>query len=258
MTTPAHCTRTDPHRAHTAWDFPDPDRICPGVEPPADVQATPDPRLDYLDRQLQHVVARRITPTADGSFTDITLQRILDALDAMRPDEPGPDDHDSEVYHRGWIDGRNRGQAMSQVAPIITQDREQTAPAGLSAAQEIRLWLGVAALSDRQVNEDRVAAEIRALEAWAAWVEHGTDETPEEPHDYPAGFADGRRISQIEIAALVARVDLAEARLGHIADALRDYEGSHDTGAGFRVTVAECLAWTPDDTATAGAATGDE
>ena len=283
MTTPAHCTRTwtstpcyaEQSGIHAcsaldSYHHVQHVCVCGNVEPPADVAATPDPRLD--------VVATIVGDVRSPESYREMAQVILDALDAMRPDEPSIH---TFVADEGW-----------------TEEQSFTpAPAGLSAAQEIRLELARVYGYDGTTPEEGIAK----ARTWAAWVEHGPDETPALLAEYQRGLVlrvldragDEAPGIAVEIRAILngdetpdlrpskewrdalmqtergwkdaavraeqaeARADLAEARLGQVRDALRDYEGSHDTGAGFRVTVAECLAWTPDDTATADAATGD-
>ena len=244
MTTPARCTRTDPHPAHSRHKVFAPGDTelvlnCPGVpllvaggaaddtprsatvtrnrsgvEPPADVQATPDPRLNAVERVLAD----------DDVFAKDTAQCVLDALDAMRPDE----------------------QTLAQMRAndpndlrCPTCDHDPTvmcpAPAGLSAAQEIRL----------RVFEvyKRTSGSALTRDDWAAWVEHGPDETPALRMEQRAlRIAAGRDAAN-------ARADRAEARLGHIADALefggRDFDE-------FRAAVRAFLVWVPAEDGPSG------
>jgi len=276
MTTPAHCTRT----WRTAGVCPDADAhycsaldsyhhvqhvcVCGNVEPPARVQATPCNAL----KAVPH-------PRHDN------CPGVL-SYGEKRADEMSIYDF---VAGEGWTE----------------EQRFTPAPAGLSAAQEIRLEVFRSLVGSRLVGGWTSEELLKATHRFAAEVEHGPDETPALLAEYQRGLVlrvldragDEAPGIAAEIRAILngdetpdlrpskewrdalmqtergwkdaavraeqaeARADLAEARLGQVRDALRDYEGSHDTGAGFRVTVAECLAWTPDDTATADAATGD-
>ena len=69
MTTPAHCGRADPHWSHPVhWVTNDLGiEWCPGVEPPADVAATPDSRLDVV-APLVH--ARVWADPSQGDFDE--------------------------------------------------------------------------------------------------------------------------------------------------------------------------------------------
>jgi predicted RNA-binding Zn-ribbon protein involved in translation (DUF1610 family) len=228
--------------------------VCPGVEPPADVQATPDPRLDVV---ADHV--------AMGGPWLVVAQRILDALDAMQSAtvphtidvcrravadwdathavfsaewrDPAPDSLPLPVCAehfpgRPWLTCRT-GLPTSHDGPCDWTPRP--APAGLSAAQ-VKPWIEFGS----KLATNAIAA--------VAVVEHGPDETP-------ALLALGRRHQHLrdDLNAMTARADLAEARLGQIRAASHDGIGD----AMFRSAVLYALAWTPDDTAPADATTGD-
>lgn len=252
MTTPAHCTHLRmglPHAPHGTVGPPE--WFCPGlpepsaewweagVEPPADVQATPDPRLDVVAQVLYENLHVTV-----GSG-DFVAQRILDALDAMRPDEPDPTGltvpchgcHDPSFHTAHLAPG-----ALDRLAP---------APAGLSAAQEIRLRvLKVASECQHLLNwvdlgTEGVARDLLVMaDVFAAWVERGPDDESRVEGLTLALAAWRQRVERVE-----AERDLAEARLGHIAGALRDYENQPDLGAEFRIAVADCLGWDPDNDA---------
>ena len=107
--------------------------------------------------------------------------------------------------------------------------------------------LGLAGLTPQEIRlrifEAITGKSNLTVDEWATWVEHGPDETPALRYEQRAlRIAAGRD-------AAIARADLAEARLGHIADALRDYPETAYQSDGFARAVEAALAWTPDDTA---------
>ena len=248
MTTPAHCTRTwrtagncpanDDGTHHCAADdtFHHVFHVCDcgNPESPADVQAaysvggskmvasadTPerspaqtghDPRLDVVEHVLDEVAQGNVAWHSQS-------HAILNALDAMRPDEDGEPD----------------------VGP---GPGDLPAPAGLTPAQEIRL----------RVLESYGPSPALDRSADAAWVEHGDDGTPDVELRVKFDMAERawKNVSVQRDEAL-ARADLAEARLGHIADALRDFDTGTIASADFYDAAWAALAWTPDDTATGG------
>ena len=232
MTTPAHCTRTwttagvcpanvqGAHLCELPRGLHHTHHVCAcGNEPPADVAATPDPRLDVVERVL----------AADDVFAKDTAQCVLDALDAMRPKEHRLGDLvGAEPNLTG---GLEPGEYL----------RRQYAPAGLTPAQEIRL----------RVFETGNWTDGHTIDEWAAWVEHGGDETPASRWEQRAlRIAAGRDAEK-------ARADLAEARLAEIAEALADLVDKVGVGTKFEIAVRDALAWTPDDTATAAVYCGE-
>jgi hypothetical protein len=135
------------------------------------------------------------------------------------------------------------------------------APAELSAAQEIRLRVLEQLLGDngRYVDGDgneraKFAEQMNAtMLLLAAAVEHGPDETPHDDRVRELERQLTRAVASSE--ALQQRADLAEARLGQVDDLCRDTR--YDHAQMFLEGIRDALAWTPDDTAPAGAATGD-
>ena len=254
MTTPARCTRTDPHPEHKLGAVETEGRVwfdeCPGVEPPADVAATPDSRLDVV-APLVHARVWDFDESRDAA------RDILGALDdlaaAQTMHEPDPDPTGLTVPCHGCDDPSVH---TAHLAPGALDRLAAPAPAGLTPAQEIRLRLAEKAMSiaDKSTSDDPEATEedfVRVVSGVvlpiAAMVEHGRDETP------------ALRVHADELRrwkAAEARADLAEARLGHIADALRDLDGRPHEVLGHREmltlvnAIRDALAWTPDDTTT--------
>ncbi len=253
MTTPAPCADPQPHNRHpVGWS----DLDCPGVEPPADVQATPDPRLDVVASEIHSEYCAFVEPCDehDGcDYREIAL-RILDALDAMRPDVDRRVEHRAQEHLRSWL-----GTSSSETYT-------PPAPAGLTPAQEIRLRV----FEGQKWKSENTAAE------WAAWVEHGEDEMPASECDglCNASVSHGNAAVHRQIVDKLieraehaeVRADLAEARLGHIKDAsergLTDAEFRDATIAALTLPLSmlRVADWAtePADTATADAATGDE
>ena len=283
MTTPAHCTRTDPHPAHeTGAGRVTGARRCPGVEPPADVAATPDPRLDVVTKLVHEAECGCAVRDHPGVAHAFHARRILNALDNLAAAQTmhGPDVMKIQVIHdcptrwwdkteacRVYLDGWHRCNGHEpygdhvcdcrSVAPslLVPNGPGTPAPAELTPAQEIRLRLAEKAMSiaDKSTSDDPEATEedfVRVVSGVvlpiAAMVEHGPDETP------------ALRVHADELRrwkAAEARADLAEARLGHIADALKDLDGRPHEVLGHREmltlvnAIRDALAWTPDDTA---------
>jgi len=276
MTTPAHCTRTwtstpcyakqsgiHACSALDSYHHVQHVCVCGNVEPPADVAATPCNAL----KAVPH-------PRHDN------CPGVL-SYGEKRADEMSIYDF---VAGEGWTE----------------EQRFTPAPAGLSAAQEIRLEVFRSLVGSRLVGGWTSEELLKATHRFAAEVEHGPDETPALLAEYQRGLVlrvldragDEAPGIAAEIRAILngdetpdlrpskewrdalmqtergwkdaavraeqaeARADLAEARLGHIADALRDFTDPL-CDEPFETAVRECLAWTPDDTAPADAATGD-
>lgn len=201
MTTPAHCTRTDPHEPHPEWKTNVPGvRWCPGVEPPADDRL----RCAGCGRGGE----------GHPSTCPEWRKRILDALDAMRTDENRCTLDDCRAAIRAYMSrltdqdcsDEDLGPTVGDLGIVPTYERPaDTTPAGLSAedrhvehrAQEhLRRWLGdPAGLSAAQEIRLRLAEMWdgtdgdgpesigtvlkEVLNPLAAWVEHGPDERVE-------------------------------------------------------------------------------
>lgn len=248
MTTPAHCTRT----WATAGDCPANDDgthhcaanegyhhvqhvcDCGNVEPPAAVQATPDPTPTPAPAGLSAAqeIRLRVLEVHKHLSGGLTT-RDEDAAWVERGDDETPDTlrlRDAESRVEGltlalaaW---KQRCEQADCPHPALHQEPgvkrlyEAAGEANAAAARaEARADL---AESDR----DDYAARLKAMDKSWAVVARQCDEH-------------------------AARADLAEARLGHIADALRVFAGQPP--AAFINAVQECLAWTSEDTATAGA-----
>lgn len=267
--------------------------VCGNVEPLADVAATPDPRLNVVEHAMRrslvdngedwHETARRILDALDAMRSD--EMSIYDFVagegwteeqsftPAPRPDGsdrgpcatcggplPGPDMggtsrclRDGRYFCSGECFDQHRWQSKCGM-PL--------APAGLTPAQEIRLELTVAAIAANAptiTRRDLLAEIVTLVRELGPLVEHGPDETPDlrpskEWRDALMQTERGWKDAAVRAEQAEARADLAEARLGHIADALRDLGGQPP--AAFLNALQEILAWTPDDTAPADAATG--
>jgi len=234
------------------------------------MNATPDPRLD--------VVADLVRGSwRPGALSGDTAQRILDALDAMQPDTPsGLADHDADVFRRAW----QKGYFAGRTDPRAECDHEPPAPVGLTPAQEIRLRVLEASATDD---------ELAKMASTAAWVEHGDevtgwpplvraakridrlqgelddlrarlgdDETGDPDAPTVADLIEGAGVANAAAARAEARAVLAEARLGQVADALRNIRYEDPSSyADLHDAVRAALAWTPDDTATERLRPGD-
>jgi len=247
MTTPAHCTRTwtstpcyaEQSGIHAcsaldSYHHVQHVCVCGNVEPPADVAATPDPRLD--------VVATIVGDVRSPESYSEMAQVILDALDAMRPDEPSIH---TFVADEGW-----------------TEEQSFTpAPAGLDEVKQIHRWIEFGA----KLATNAIAA--------VTTVEHGPDETADlrpskEWRDALMQTERGWKDAAVRAEQAEARADLAEARLEHVRAALEmhgDLLADDPLSAALRdalrlppsmLRVAD-FATEPDDTAPADAATGD-
>jgi hypothetical protein len=107
----------------------------------------------------------------------------------------GPNDHDAQMFRKGWMAGRADALIESEPDPAPCATAEQQlacpwrwaynehigAPAGLTAAQEIRRDLAVAALTNYVGNLDQTPAQvaqyvIEAMLPVAYAVEFGVDD----------------------------------------------------------------------------------
>lgn len=207
---------------------------------PADVQATSDPRPDVVARLVHESWCGDSCRCGDSApeATDVEYaQRILDVLDALRPDEATPKSNHCPIAARHQPHYRHYGPGgWCNGVPVKVQ--ATPAPAGLTPTQEIRLEIF------RHWDDPGSSRDD-----WAAWVEHGPDETL--ALEAQAGLlrlAEQRNAAVIRANEAEARADLAEARLGQVRDVLKDRYGM--APGDFADAVRDALARTPDDTAT--------